>query len=176
MHDVAAGITAGRQKTKPRGLSVVRGGRGVAGRTVGTARRDLHLCRAPGPPDSTTRCMVSSSSPKADRERRLTDEEYRQLGKALSIAHQGECLEAGDRCHMADDHNRVATRRGAGPAMVGGRSATTNCTTGRHQDRRIDAAVVRSSLCCDQRPAEERRYGVRQSIRRDRSSAIGRCG
>ena len=34
MHDVAAGITAGREKTKPRGLLVVRGGRGVAGRTV----------------------------------------------------------------------------------------------------------------------------------------------
>ena len=35
MHDVAAGKTAGREKTKPRGLSIVRGGRGVAGRTVG---------------------------------------------------------------------------------------------------------------------------------------------
>ena len=35
MHDVAAGKTAGRAKTKSRGLSVVRGGRGVAGRTVG---------------------------------------------------------------------------------------------------------------------------------------------
>ena len=34
MHDVAAGKTAGREKTKPRGLSIVRGGRGVAGRTV----------------------------------------------------------------------------------------------------------------------------------------------
>ncbi|HEY7581593.1 MAG TPA: integrase arm-type DNA-binding domain-containing protein, partial [Acetobacteraceae bacterium] len=29
MHDVAAGITAIREKTKPRGLSIVRGGRGV---------------------------------------------------------------------------------------------------------------------------------------------------
>ena len=34
MHDVAAGKTAVREKTKPRGLSIVRGGRGVAGRTV----------------------------------------------------------------------------------------------------------------------------------------------
>ena len=33
-HDVAAGKTATREKTKPRGLSIVRGGRGVAGRTV----------------------------------------------------------------------------------------------------------------------------------------------
>jgi hypothetical protein len=35
MHDVAAGITALREKTSPRGISVVRGGRGVASRTVG---------------------------------------------------------------------------------------------------------------------------------------------
>ena len=35
MHDVAAGITAGREKTKPRRLSVVRDGPRVAGRTVG---------------------------------------------------------------------------------------------------------------------------------------------
>jgi integrase len=34
MHDVAVGKTAAREKTKPRGLSIVRGGRGVAGRTV----------------------------------------------------------------------------------------------------------------------------------------------
>jgi hypothetical protein len=43
MHDVAAGKTAGRAKTKPRGLSIVRGGRGVAGRTNRAPRRDLRL-------------------------------------------------------------------------------------------------------------------------------------
>jgi hypothetical protein len=35
MHDIATGNTASRQKTKLRGLSVVRGGRGVASRIVG---------------------------------------------------------------------------------------------------------------------------------------------
>jgi hypothetical protein len=35
MHDVATGKTTSRQKTKPRGLSVVPGGRGVASRSVG---------------------------------------------------------------------------------------------------------------------------------------------
>ena len=34
IHDAAAGKTAGREKTKPRGLSIVRGSSGVAGRTV----------------------------------------------------------------------------------------------------------------------------------------------
>src|SRR5262249_60830394 len=35
MHDVASGKTAGKTKTKPRGLAHVRGGRGTASRTVG---------------------------------------------------------------------------------------------------------------------------------------------
>jgi hypothetical protein len=35
MHDVAAGETAGRTKTKPRGLALVKGGKGTASRTVG---------------------------------------------------------------------------------------------------------------------------------------------
>ena len=52
MHDeVAAGKTATREKTKQWGLSIVRGGRGVAGRAIGAARRDLQLRRAPGHSD-----------------------------------------------------------------------------------------------------------------------------
>jgi hypothetical protein len=35
MFDVAAGKTAGKTKTKPRGLAHVRGGKGTASRTVG---------------------------------------------------------------------------------------------------------------------------------------------
>ena len=35
MHDVAAGKTAGKTKTRPRGLAHVRGGKGTASRTVG---------------------------------------------------------------------------------------------------------------------------------------------
>ena len=64
MHDVAAGKTATREKTKPRGLSVVRGGRGVAGRTVAllALSSPTPCVRAFGP---TIRCMGSSGSPKA---------------------------------------------------------------------------------------------------------------
>ena len=64
MHDIAAGKTATREKTKPRGLSIVRGGRGVAGRTVALlgAIFTYAVRRAFG---STIRCMGSSGSPKA---------------------------------------------------------------------------------------------------------------
>ena len=48
--------------------------------------------------------------------------------------------------------------------MVGGRSATANCTTGRHQDRRIAPSLVRTRLHGDPIPADDRRYGVRQPI------------
>ena len=85
MHDVAAGITAGRQKTKPRGLSVVRGGRGVATRTVGllgaiftyAVRKGLRI-------DNPVHGVIRFAD--GHRERRLTNDEYRRLGKALTAA------------------------------------------------------------------------------------------
>jgi hypothetical protein len=87
MHDVAAGKTAGREKTKPHGLSIVRGGRGVAGRTVALlgaiftyAVRQGH--RIDNPIHGVVKFAVGR------RQRRLTDDEYRMLGIALSKAGQ----------------------------------------------------------------------------------------
>ena len=85
MHDVAAGNTAIRAKTKPRGLSIVRGGRGVAGRTVGllgaifayAVRNGLRI-------DNPAHGIVKFAEGR--RERRLTDDEYRHLGSALTKA------------------------------------------------------------------------------------------
>ena len=87
MHDVAAGKTAGREKTKPRGLSIVRGGRGVAGRTVAllgaiftyAVRQGIRI-------DNPAHGVVKFAEGR--RHRRLTNDEYRQLGKALSMADQ----------------------------------------------------------------------------------------
>ena len=87
MHDVAAGKTAIREKTKPRGLSIVRGGRGVAGRTVAllgaiftyAVRQGIRL-------DNPVHGVVKFAEGR--RQRRLTDDEYRQLGMALSKARQ----------------------------------------------------------------------------------------
>jgi integrase len=89
MHDVAAGITAIREKTKPRGLSIVRGGRGVAGRTVGllgaiftyAARKGMRI-------DNPVQGVMRFADQR--RARRLTNDEYQQLGRALSIAARGE--------------------------------------------------------------------------------------
>ena len=85
MHDIATGKTASRQKTKPRGLSVVRGGRGVASRSVGllgaiftyAVRKGLRF-------DNPAHGIVRFADGR--RQRRLTNDEYRRLGRALKTA------------------------------------------------------------------------------------------
>jgi integrase len=87
MHDIAAGKTAGRAKTKPRGLSVVRGGRGVAGRTVGLLGAIFtYAVRLGIRIDNPAHGVVKFAEGR--RERRLTNEDYQQFGKALSMADQ----------------------------------------------------------------------------------------
>jgi integrase len=82
MHAVAEGKTAGRTKTKPRGLARVRGGKGTATRAVGllggiftyAVRQGL---RADNPVHGVVRFADGR------RERRLSDDEYAALGAAL---------------------------------------------------------------------------------------------
>ena len=72
-------------KTTQRGLSVVRGGRGVASRSVGllgaiftyAIRKGLRF-------DNPAHGIVRFADGR--RQRRLTDDEYRQLGRALKTA------------------------------------------------------------------------------------------
>ena len=141
MHDIAAGRTATREKTKARGLSIVRGGRGVAGRTVAllgaifsyAVRQGIRI-------DNPVHGVVRFAEGR--RQRRLIDDEYRQAWQGAVDGVTGEYLEAGHRRHVADNPDRMASRRSSGVAMVGDRSAATNCATGRHQDWRIAPALV----------------------------------
>src|SRR5262249_12867283 len=85
MHDVAAGKTTCRTKTKPRGLARVRGGRGTATRTVGLlgaifAYAVRHRMRTDNPVHGVTRFADGK------RKRRLSDDEYRAFGDALRQA------------------------------------------------------------------------------------------
>jgi integrase len=82
MHEVTAGKTAGKTKTKPRGLAHVRGGRGTASRTVGLLGAIFgyavkHRMRLDNPVHGVLRPADGR------RERRLTDDEYKSLGVAL---------------------------------------------------------------------------------------------
>ena len=85
MHQVAEGKTAGKTKTKPRGLARVRGGKGTASRTVGLLGAIFsyavkHRMRADNPVRGVTRFG------DGERKRRLSDDEYQMLGAALGKA------------------------------------------------------------------------------------------
>jgi integrase len=86
MHAVAEGKTAARSKTgKKRGLSNVRGGMGVASRTVGLLGAIFtygvrHRMRT----DNPVRGVIRPAD--GMRERRMSDDEYAALGAALQAA------------------------------------------------------------------------------------------
>jgi integrase len=86
MHDVASGKTAGNSKTaKKRGLARVRGGKGAANRAVGLLGGIFsYAVRARLRTDNPVHGVMRPADGKRDR--RLTDDEYKALGKALSVA------------------------------------------------------------------------------------------
>jgi integrase len=85
LHDVAAGKTAGKAKTKPRGLAHVRGGRGTASRTVGLLGAIFsYAVRRRMRTDNPVHGVARPADGR--RERRLSEDEYKALGKALRLA------------------------------------------------------------------------------------------
>ena len=92
MHDVAQGKTAGRTKTKKaRGLANVRGGKGTASRTVGLLGSIFtyavrHHMRTDNPVRGVERFA------DGQRKRRLTDDEYADLGAALRKAEKDRAI------------------------------------------------------------------------------------
>ena len=86
LHAVAEGATARRTKSeKKHGLSNVRGGRGAASRTVGLLGAIFdYAVRQEMRPDNPVRGTVRFADQR--RERRLSDDEYRALGRALREA------------------------------------------------------------------------------------------
>jgi integrase len=85
MHRVASGATALESTTKPRGASLVRGGRGAAARTVGLLGAIFAYAQKRGfRTDNPVRGVVRFADGR--RERRLSDAEYAALGNGLALA------------------------------------------------------------------------------------------
>jgi integrase len=86
MHAIADGKTAARKPTgNKRGLSNVRGGEGVARRTVGLLGGIFSYAVKHGMrPDNPVRGVERTAD--GTRERRLSDDEYGRLGTALRLA------------------------------------------------------------------------------------------
>ncbi len=84
MHDVAAAKTARQRKTRPRGVSRIRGGRGVATRTIGLLGAIFaygvdHGMRADNPAHRVRKFAENK------RERRLGDAEYGAFNRGLRL-------------------------------------------------------------------------------------------
>jgi integrase len=88
LHDVASGKTAGNVKSaKKRGLARVRGGRGTANRVVGLLGAIFsYAVRRRMRTDNPVRGIVLFADGKRDR--RLSDDEYANLGRALRKAEE----------------------------------------------------------------------------------------
>jgi integrase len=85
LHDIAEGRTAGNTKTKARGLARVKGGETAANRAVGLLGAIFtYAVRKDTRPDNPVRGVALFADRK--RERRLSDDEYAQLGAALQEA------------------------------------------------------------------------------------------
>jgi integrase len=85
MRDIAAGKTAGDIKTGFRGRAIIKGGAGTASRTVGLLGGILSFAVLDGIiPTNPTRGVKRPADNR--REIRLTNDQYRALGKALTEA------------------------------------------------------------------------------------------
>ncbi len=85
MHAVASGKTAGNTKTRKRGLARVRGGKAAASRAVGLLGGIFtyavrHRMRTDNPVHGVARFADEK------RERRLDDEEFKKLGRAVLVS------------------------------------------------------------------------------------------
>ncbi len=106
LHAVAEGKTAGRTKTaKKRGLAHVRGGKGTASRTVGLLGAIVsYAVRTGMRPDNPVHGVIRFAD--GMKKRRLSDDEYRMLGKALREA------EAADHWPYAIEATRFLVMTG----------------------------------------------------------------
>ncbi|MBX5452773.1 MAG: hypothetical protein K6U10_02420 [Acidobacteriia bacterium] len=111
MHAVAAGASARTRKGKPRGILNIRGGRSVATRTVGLLGAIFTYAVQHGLRDDNPAHGIRKFA-ENKRERRLTEAEYGDLGRALRAAEGLSAPLAGyrprtPRCRAGGDQNRA---------------------------------------------------------------------
>ncbi len=91
MRDVASGKTKASEKTRKRGRAIVRGGIGAGTRTVGLLGAILTYARENGVIEGNPVHGIRKAADNK-KERRLSDDEYRLLGRLLQQAAQDDQL------------------------------------------------------------------------------------
>jgi len=91
MNDVIAGKTKAVKKTKKRGKSILRGGRGTASKCVGLTGSMLTYAISMGIIEHNAAHGIRKPKDQV-RDRRLSEDEYRELGRTLSKAEEGADL------------------------------------------------------------------------------------
>ncbi|MEL6244361.1 MAG: tyrosine-type recombinase/integrase [Pseudomonadota bacterium] len=87
MNDVIAGKTKAVRKTKKRGKSILRGGRGTASKCVGLTGSMLTYAISMGIIEHNVAHGIRKPKDQV-RDRRLTEDEYRELGRMLNEANE----------------------------------------------------------------------------------------
>lgn len=87
MNDVIAGKTKAVKKTKKRGKSILRGGRGTASKCVGLTGSMLTYAISMGITEHNVAHGIRKPKDQV-RDRRLSEDEYRELGRMLSKAEE----------------------------------------------------------------------------------------
>ncbi|MEM6898804.1 MAG: tyrosine-type recombinase/integrase [Pseudomonadota bacterium] len=87
MNDVIAGKTKAVKKTKKRGKSILRGGRGTASKCVGLTGSMLTYAISMGIIEHNVAHGIRKPKDQV-RDRRLSEDEYRELGRMLSEAEE----------------------------------------------------------------------------------------
>lgn len=88
MNDVIAGKTKAMKKTKKRGKSILRGGRGTASKCVGLTGSMLTYAISMGIIEHNVAHGIRKPKDQV-RDRRLSEDEFRELGRMLSKADKG---------------------------------------------------------------------------------------
>jgi integrase len=161
MNTVAEGGTAGKTKTAKRhGLAIVRGGKGTASRTVGLLGGIFtYAIRHRMRPDNPVRGVMRFADGK--RERRLSDDEYKMLGKAFQKAEAAKIWpsaiaasrflaltgwRSGEALNLCWEQIDLARRTATLPDTKTGRSvrplSRAACDVLRGVTRRADKALV----------------------------------
>ncbi len=138
MRDIASGKTKADVKTRRRGRAIVRGGMGTGRRTVGFLGALLTYAREAGIIDTNPAHGIRKAADQK-RTRRLSEDEYRLLGKLLAKAMADDQLRTSAKITRLLALTGLPARRDPQPDLVRGGHRQQLSSPPRYQGGRVRA-------------------------------------